>query len=107
MWTRCNNRNHKSYKTHGARGVQCQFSCFEEFLVAVEELGPRPSLKHTIDRKDSAGHYQYGALRWLDKKGQTKNTRSRRTKQQILDDDRARTEQAAAEEQTRNTFVEA
>jgi hypothetical protein len=45
---------------------------FEEFF---DELGPRPSPLHSVDRKDTNSHYQRGNLRWSTRAEQALNRR--------------------------------
>lgn len=59
--SRCTNRNVKDWKDYGGRGIEFRFSSFEEFFAAV---GPRPSSRHHLDRKDNDGHYALGNIRW-------------------------------------------
>ena len=46
------------------------FNSFEEFL---EEIGPKPSKHHTVDRIENDGHYAPGNVRWLTRKEQAIN----------------------------------
>lgn len=59
--SRCENPRNKNYKHYGGRGIQMRFSSFSEFFAC---LGPRPSPKHTVDRKNNDGHYEVGNVRW-------------------------------------------
>lgn len=69
--SRCNNVNAPNYKYYGGRGVKLKLS-FKDFL---DEVGERPSPKHTIDRIDVNGHYEKGNLRWALRLQQQRNTR--------------------------------
>lgn len=77
MKARCNNPNVRSYKTYGARGISvCRlwlYSFLEYKRYVDENLGPRPSPEHTIDRIDNDGNYEPGNLRWATKFEQTHN----------------------------------
>jgi hypothetical protein len=60
---RCENKNHPNYRYWGARGIRFSFRTFEEFM---EELGPRPSPAHSVDRirNDDPIGYAPGNVRW-------------------------------------------
>jgi hypothetical protein len=60
---RCENPNDDHYSRYGAVGIRvCErWQVFENFIA---DMGPRPSAKHTIDRKNGKGHYEPGNCRW-------------------------------------------
>lgn len=70
--TRCTNPNVGSWEYYGGRGIQFRFTSFMEFL---DEIGPRPSPNHSLDRINSDGHYERGNVRWATKSEQMKNRR--------------------------------
>ena len=62
----------------GARwyqGVEFRFNCFYDFL---EEIGPKPTPKHSLDRIDTAGHYEPGNVRWATVEEQNNNRKNSR-----------------------------
>jgi len=69
---RCENSNNQKYPWYGARGIQFKFDSFDEFI---DDVGQRPSPKHSIDRIDNEGHYEIGNLRWATKSEQIHNRR--------------------------------
>lgn len=75
MKTRCTNPASKKYRNYGAAGIRCLFKNFDEFFA---ELGPRPSRKHSVDRKDPIGDYAPGNVRWATATEQQANKRPRR-----------------------------
>lgn len=77
MKSRCNNPNHTSYKRYGARGIRvCErWNEFEAFL---NDVGERPSPKHSLDRIDNDGNYEPCNVRWATSLEQNRNTRSNR-----------------------------
>lgn len=79
--TRCYNPNSISYKNYGQKGVQVYPAWRTDFLefynYVMITLGPRPSVKHSIDRIDpSADDYWPGRIRWADAFEQTNNATS-------------------------------
>ena len=76
MKERCYYEKHIVYKYYGGRGIEvCQRwrHSFENFL---EDMGPRPSSKHSIDRMDCDGDYSPGNCRWATVDEQRKNKRN-------------------------------
>lgn len=80
MMDRCNNPNRKSYKNYGGRGIQVCERWLDpaNFISDIEALGPRPTPRHSIDRKDNNGNYEPANVRWLDQTHQNFNQRTRR-----------------------------
>ena len=74
MWNRCTNANAKQWKDWGGRGIRVcdRWLKFENFL---EDMGERPSPKHSLDRKNNDGNYEPGNCRWATKAQQSSNTR--------------------------------
>lgn len=73
MRKRCNNPNDQYYKSYGGRGITvcAQWATFDVF---VEDAGPRPSVRHTLDRIDNDGNYEPGNVRWVTEAEQHSNT---------------------------------
>lgn len=65
--------NYEHAKDYAERGIRFLFSSFEQFLA---EVGPRPSSKHSLDRRDNDGPYGPGNIRWATKKEQIENRRA-------------------------------
>jgi hypothetical protein len=69
---RCIDPNTQAYARYGGRGIQFLLTSFEEFLA---EVGPRPTPRHSLDRRNNDGHYITGNLKWSTKKEQANNRR--------------------------------
>lgn len=78
--TRCSNPKLHNFRYYGGKGIKvCDRwingedgkSGFECFL---EDMGPRPSKDHTIDRKDSNKDYEPDNCKWATHKEQQNNT---------------------------------
>lgn len=78
---RCNNPNNKRYLNYGGRGIKvCErFSFFKNFR---EDMGERPSSKHSIDRVDVNGNYSCGHCQECIENGWVANCRWATPKQQ-------------------------
>lgn len=72
--TRCYNPKAKCYRYYGARGIRMCDRWRNSFVAFLEDVGPRPSDKHSIDRIDTNGHYEPGNVRWATKRQQMRNT---------------------------------
>jgi len=76
MKNRCLNPKNYNYHNYGARGITVCPEWVESFAKFLEDMGPRPSLLHTLDRfPDPCGNYEPGNCRWATKSEQRKNCR--------------------------------
>ena len=57
---RCYNRRARGYANYGGRGIVMCSGWKSSFKAFYEDMGPRPSARHSIDRKDGNGHYSCG-----------------------------------------------
>jgi hypothetical protein len=87
LFRRCYHEDHVGYKYYGAKGVTvCERwhrdnpNGFKNFL---QDIGPAPSLEHTLDRVDPRGNYQpfqrdgvTPQVRWATRVEQANNKRS-------------------------------
>lgn len=77
MRERCLNKFSDDYRLWGARGITiCErWNSFERFF---EDMGERPSLKHTLERLDVNGNYEPGNCVWATALEQGNNKRNNR-----------------------------
>lgn len=75
MKHRCYNRKNKRYKDYGGRGITVCARWLNSFENFFKDMGPRPSSKYSIDRKNNDGNYEPGNCRWATDKQQHNNTR--------------------------------
>jgi hypothetical protein len=74
MIQRCTNPNNTHFEYYGGRGI-CICERWMDFLKFVEDVGPRPSELHTLDRKDNAGNYCRENIQWATRLEQGQNRR--------------------------------
>ncbi len=75
MRQRCNNPNNKAYKYYGGRGIKIAKE-WNDFAVFYEDMGPRPTPKHTIERVDVNGDYCRDNCIWELFQNQARNKRN-------------------------------
>jgi hypothetical protein len=65
MKSRCMNPNVHSFKRYGARGIKVcdRWMRFENFY---EDMGPKPSERHSLERLDTDGNYEPSNCVWAD-----------------------------------------
>jgi hypothetical protein len=81
--SRCNNVNDEAYSNYGGRGIAFAFANPTDATKWVlDNLGPKPSPQHSIDRIDNSRHYEPGNLRWATRSEQARNKRAYKRSQQ-------------------------
>jgi hypothetical protein len=70
---RCNNKKAANYHRYGGRGIKICERWENDFSAFYEDMGSRPSSKHSIDRIDNNGDYVKPNCRWTTKKVQSNN----------------------------------
>jgi hypothetical protein len=87
MLHRCRSEEDGGHRNYGVRGIRVCGRWKTSFKDFYEDMGSRPSSKHSIDRKDNDGNYSCGHCeeclengwtancRWATQKQQSRNTR--------------------------------
>lgn len=77
MRQRCLNSRHPKFRYWGGRGISiCErWNSYPMFL---QDMGRRPTPRHTLGRIDNDGNYEPGNVRWEFQREQVRNSRSRR-----------------------------
>lgn len=78
MKGRCHNPTHADYYNYGARGISVSQEWRDSFDRFLEDMGKRPSDKHTIERLDNDKGYCKENCCWLLRVDQAKNKRKER-----------------------------
>lgn len=78
MKSRCYNPRTDNYKHYGGRGIAVCDRWRNSFDCFLADIGPRPSLNHSLDRINNDGNYEPGNVRWASVQEQRSNTRRNR-----------------------------
>lgn len=74
MLGRCFNPNRSHFHRYGGRGITVCERWRNSFQTFLEDMGPRPTPKHTLDRfPNNSGNYEPGNVRWATRKEQSRN----------------------------------
>jgi hypothetical protein len=79
MKHRCFNSNNKYYKHYGGRGITVCERWLESFINFYNDMGPKPTPLHSIDRIDVNGNYDPSNCKWSTSSEQQKNKRKYET----------------------------
>jgi hypothetical protein len=74
MIRRCHNPESHDYPRYGGRGIKVCEAWRNSFQRFCEDIGPRPSAEHSVDRyPNNDGDYEPGNCRWATRKEQAAN----------------------------------
>lgn len=75
---RCENPTDKSFSAYGGRGISVCKRWRDSYEAFLEDMGRRPSPRHSLDRIEVDGNYEPGNCRWAVKEVQDRNKRTNR-----------------------------
>ena len=75
MKSRCHDSNYQSTGHYKGRGISICKEWLDNFLSFYEDMGDRPSSKHSLDRIDNDGNYEPSNCKWSTSKEQQHNKR--------------------------------
>lgn len=73
---RCTNQRRADYARYGGRGIGVCERWRASFAAFLEDMGPRPSNDHSIERKDNSVGYEPGNCVWATQSEQLANRRA-------------------------------
>lgn len=76
MRYRCSNPRHRQFKDYGGRGISVCERWENSFQAFLDDMGERPSPKHSLDRENNDLGYSRDNCRWATRKEQNSNRRN-------------------------------
>lgn len=73
---RCYNKHNQSYPNYGGRGITMCDRWLYSFENFINDLGLKPTAKHSLDRINNNGNYEPSNCRWATSKEQIQNRRT-------------------------------
>ncbi len=73
MKNRCLNPKARDYPYYGGRGIKICKRWINSFDAFLQDMGRKPTSLHTIDRKNTDGHYTVRNCRWATRQEQSRN----------------------------------
>lgn len=72
MRDRCSNPKNSDFHNYGGRGITVSLE-WHDFRNFYQDMGPKPSSQHSLDRIDNDGNYEPGNCRWATAQEQRRN----------------------------------
>lgn len=73
MVARCTNKNYWAYHRYGGRGIKICDRWINSFPNFLEDMGKKPTPKHSLDRINNKGNYEPDNCRWANQYEQSSN----------------------------------
>lgn len=74
--SRCGLKTNPAYSDYGGRGIKMCREWEESFVSFMNDMGPKPSPKHTVERRNNGGNYEPGNCYWATRIEQNNNKRN-------------------------------
>lgn len=78
MRLRCLNPENPAFPRYGGRGITICDRWKDDFNAFFADVGPKPSPKHELDRRDNDKGYEPGNVRWVTRSENDRNRRNNR-----------------------------